>query len=217
MAQAAQESLIHQVPGRQVGREDHQHVKRHLQLAPGMQGQVIDPVFQRNDPAVEQVARAHLLAAKVVDQQDPAVGFHLERRLVKFVHIVEHQVQAGQGQLAADDDKRPADAHPARVAACAGAQRACPAAQVASSFGRKLVVDRVIQLDHLAIHVDRIGDVHGLGQDQVANGPRHAGFPVPGRAVQEDGCTRIDRRSNAVERSYSEAPGGEAPGACRGW
>ena len=124
MAQAAQECLIHQVLRGQVGRENHQHVEGDFDLAPGVQGEIIDAVFEGHNPAVEQVARADHLAAKVVDQQNAAVGFDLEGRFVIFQGVVEDQVQAGQGQLAAGDDKGPADAHPARVAARARAQRA---------------------------------------------------------------------------------------------
>jgi hypothetical protein len=54
----------------------------------------IDAVFERDDPAVEQVARAHLLPPEVVDQEDAAIGFHLKRRFVIFVHVVVYQVQA---------------------------------------------------------------------------------------------------------------------------
>ncbi len=43
---------------------------------------IIDPVFERDDPAVEEVARSDLLAAEIVDQQNSSVGFHLERSLV---------------------------------------------------------------------------------------------------------------------------------------
>jgi hypothetical protein len=82
MAQAAQKGFINQFFRRQIGREDDQHIKRHFHLAPGVQGQVIDAVFQRDNPAVEQVARADLLASKVVDQQDTAVGLYLEWSLI---------------------------------------------------------------------------------------------------------------------------------------
>ena len=54
-------------------------------------------VFQRDNPAVQQVARAYLLAAKVVDQQDAAVGFDLERRFIEFMDIIKYQVEPSQG------------------------------------------------------------------------------------------------------------------------
>ena len=62
-----------------------------------MQRQVINAVFQRHNPAIQQVARPHLLPAKIIDQQDAAVGFHLEWRLVEAVDVVEDQVQPAQG------------------------------------------------------------------------------------------------------------------------
>ena len=124
MPQAAQESFIDQVARGQVGRENHQHVKGDFKFASGMQGEVIDAVFQWDNPAVEQIARADHLAAKVIDEQDAAVGFHLEGCFVVFERIVKDQVQPSQGQFAARDNKGPADFDPARIAAGAAAQRA---------------------------------------------------------------------------------------------
>ena len=68
MAQTTQESLIDQVPWRQVRRKYHQNVKRDFDFAPGVHGHIIYAVFQRHNPAVKQIARPDLLAAKVVDQ-----------------------------------------------------------------------------------------------------------------------------------------------------
>ena len=129
VAQAAQEGFVHQVLRRQVGGENHQHVEGDFELASRVQGHVIHAVFERDDPAVEQVARAHLLAAKIVNQQDAAIGLDLERGFVKFMRVVEDQVEACEGQLAADHDERTADLDPARVAPRGRTQVPRPAAR----------------------------------------------------------------------------------------
>ena len=51
-------------------------------LPPGVQRQVVHPLLERHDPAVEQVAGRHPLAAEVVHDEHAAVGLHLERGLV---------------------------------------------------------------------------------------------------------------------------------------
>src|SRR5687768_16644550 len=84
MPQAAQEGFIHQVFRRQVCGEHNQNVKWDFHFASVVEGQEIYTVFERDDPAVEQITRAYLLASKVINQQDAAVGFYLERRLIKL-------------------------------------------------------------------------------------------------------------------------------------
>ena len=144
VAQAAQEGFVHQVARGQVGGEDDQHIEGDFDLAAGMQGQEIQAVFKRHDPAVEQVAWADELAAKVVDQQDAAVGFNLEGGFIKFIDIIENQVKPGQGQFTANDNEGPANAQPARVAAYGGRAQGARAGRGGSLFVGELVVDRVV-------------------------------------------------------------------------
>ena len=80
----AQERLLDQLLGIDVGRDDQQHVERNRELGPGVQREEVEPLLERHDPAVEQVARRHPLAAEVVDDEDAAVRLHLERRLVEL-------------------------------------------------------------------------------------------------------------------------------------
>ncbi len=121
MAQAAQEGFVHQIFWGQVRGKDDKHVERDFHFAPGVQAQIIETVFQRDDPAIEQIARANLLAAEVVNEQDAAIGFDLERGFVKFGGVVENKVEAFKREFAADDDEGATNFQPAWVAAHVGA------------------------------------------------------------------------------------------------
>ena len=61
-------------------------------------------LLQRDDPAVQQIARRHALAPEVVDDEHAAVGLHLDRRFVEPGDRVERQVEHVERQLAADHD-----------------------------------------------------------------------------------------------------------------
>ncbi len=119
------------------------------------------------------------------------------------MHFVIYEVESFQGQFPADDDKRTANLHPARIAALTGAQvagAAVPGGRL--SIRGQLVADLVVDLDHLAVEIQGIGDVHGLGQYQVAEGARDTCFAIAGRSVHEDGGTRVERRSEPLEGRF---------------
>ena len=99
----------------QVRREDDQLLERHLDLLARRQREEIVPVFQRNDPAVQQLGRLDPLAAEVVDQQAAAIALHLQRRFADIAERVVADFQAVHRQFAADDDGGPANLHPAAV------------------------------------------------------------------------------------------------------
>src|SRR5581483_5219468 len=67
---APQERLVGEVARVQVGREDDHQLEGNLELHAGGQGEVVDATVERNDPAVEQLARRKHLAAEVVDDED---------------------------------------------------------------------------------------------------------------------------------------------------
>jgi len=69
-----------------------QHIERDFNFPPGVQGQVVDAVFKGDNPTVEQVARADLLAAKIVNEENSPIRFNLEGRFIEFVNVIEHQV-----------------------------------------------------------------------------------------------------------------------------
>ena len=100
----------------EVRREDDEGLERHLKFLAGGEGQIVDPVFQRHDPAVQQLLGPDALAAEVVHEQHAAVGFHLQRRLVELRNRVEGQVEHLERQFAAHGDDRPLDADPPAVA-----------------------------------------------------------------------------------------------------
>ena len=66
VAQTAQEGFIDKVFRRQIGGKNDEDIERNFHFAAGVQTQVIDAVFERNDPAVEQITRAHLLVADML-------------------------------------------------------------------------------------------------------------------------------------------------------
>jgi hypothetical protein len=72
---AAQKCLIRQLRWIQIGGEHHHHLERDAQLLPVLQAQVVDAPVQRDDPAVQQIARRDHLASEVVDNQNAVVGF----------------------------------------------------------------------------------------------------------------------------------------------
>ena len=56
VGKAAQEGRVHQVFGLEVGGEDDQFLEGNEEAFAGMEVEVVDAVFQGDDPAVEQVA-----------------------------------------------------------------------------------------------------------------------------------------------------------------
>ena len=112
---APQERLVDQFARLEVRREDHQLVEGHLDLLAVGQVEEVVAFLQRHDPAVQQLVDPHPLAAEVVDHQRAAVALQLQRRLADAGRGVDRHFQLRHGQLAAGDDRRPADADPALV------------------------------------------------------------------------------------------------------
>ena len=79
VADAAEECFVPQFGGPQVRREDEEHVERYFECIAAVQGEVVDALFHRHDPAVEQLFGLDHLAAKVIDDQDAAVRLPLQR------------------------------------------------------------------------------------------------------------------------------------------
>ena len=76
---------------------------------------MIGALFQRNDPAIEQVVRIHLLPAEVIDEKHPAVGFDVGRRFVEAQRGTVRQVEFIERHFAAGDDQWPSNPHPALI------------------------------------------------------------------------------------------------------
>src|SRR5205823_4257298 len=81
----------------------------------GLQGQIVNAFFQGHNPAIEQSLWADLLAAKVVNEKETAVGLQLERGLIEACVFVEYQIEGGHSQLAAHNHNRAMHLHPASI------------------------------------------------------------------------------------------------------
>ena len=82
---------------------------------PEASDRIVDAIFQRHDPAIEQFLGTAQLPAEVVDEEDAAVRLDVHRHLiiVRLGRVI--QVEHGQVQFAAGDDDRPLDLHPALI------------------------------------------------------------------------------------------------------
>src|SRR5207253_509231 len=112
---AAEERFVDQVLRLEVRREEDELVERDLDLLAGVEREEVHALFQRDDPAVEEVLRAALLAAEVVDEEDSAVRLELERRLVELRVLVIDEVEVLERELATDHDERTLRLDPAQV------------------------------------------------------------------------------------------------------
>src|SRR3990170_7890742 len=86
---APEEGLVAQLRWRQVGREHQQHIERYFYALPGLEAQVVPAPVHRDDPAVEELPWLYDLPAEVVDDEDAAIGLHLQGRDVELRHGVE--------------------------------------------------------------------------------------------------------------------------------
>ena len=89
----------------------------------------------------------HALAAEVVDQEDAAVGLHLERRLVELRGLVVDEVERLERELAAGHDDGTLADDPAVV-------EAQPVRRRLLQHGA--VIDLVVDLDDLLVDLDRV-------------------------------------------------------------
>src|SRR5205823_10099011 len=176
VADAAEERLVHEIGGIEVRREDDQHVKGDLDLLAGVEREVVDALFERHDPPVQEVLRRDALTAEVIDHEDAAVRFHLERRLVELRGLVVDQVERLERELAARHHDRPLRDDPAVVE---------PKALRDNRVERDAVIDLVVHLHDLLVHLD------GVRKDDVALHQRRQDFgdarlAVAGRSEEED-------------------------------
>src|SRR5262245_47205813 len=190
---AAQECLVGQRRRREVRREDGQHVERHLNLLPGVQREIVDAALERHDPSVEQILRAHALAAEVVDQEHAAVRLQLDRRFVELRERVEGEVEHVERQLAADDDDRTLDADPPAVARRGGKQTRHLDVQL-----ERLVVDWIAHRHHVPVDVDRMRDVH-VAAERAAHAFRQHRLAVSGRSVEKHALAHVHGRAELLE------------------
>lgn len=70
---SSQERLVDEVGWLEIRRENHQPLEGYLDLLASVQGKDIDPLFQWNNPAIEQSSWRHPLSAKIIDEEHPIV------------------------------------------------------------------------------------------------------------------------------------------------
>ena len=187
----------------QVRGEHDQDVERDFELLARVQRQVVDAAFERDDPPVEQVARADALPPEVVDEEDAAVRFELKRRLVELRDVVEAQVQHLERQLSADGHDRTLDSHPPAIAG-RGLDDRRPALL---GHVQRLMVDRIEHGDDLPVDVDRVRHEHVAAERPAYSVGEH-GLSIARRAVKEDRLSGVHRRTELVERFRRRRPDG---------
>src|SRR5262249_39981659 len=176
-------------------------------LARGQIEEVVT-VFERHDPAVEQLLRAAQLPAEVVDQEDAAVGLDVQRSLVKVRLGVEFQVEHGQVQFTARNDNRPADAYPARIDRSGIEQapdgRFLVFQPVVGGLVGKLMYRLVVDGDDAVLCEEGVGDVDvaAAGVHEVADAAGHCRLAVAGRPEDEDRLAADDGRADGVEQFF---------------
>src|SRR4030095_3032093 len=74
---AAEERFVDELRGSDVGREHDQQQERQLEFLAVVEREEVDATLERDDPAVEQIARRAALTAEVVDDEHAAVGHRL--------------------------------------------------------------------------------------------------------------------------------------------
>src|SRR5690606_22703714 len=159
----------------EVGRENDELLEGYLNLLATRQAEVIDPVFQGDDPPVEQGRRIDPLPAEVVDQQATAIAFELQRRLAHIGYRVVLELEAVHGELAPHHHRWPGDPHPAAIDV-GGAEQAL-ARRTDFAMAR-----RIEQLDNPPVLHYRVGNENVLAK--AASNPLSDGrLAVAGRPV----------------------------------
>src|SRR5581483_2424535 len=115
VANAAEEGVVDQILGVEVGRKDDELLEWDLELLAGSEREEVVAIFERQDPAIEQLLGTAQLAAEVVDEKDAAVGLDVQRCLVEVGLGVIAKVEHLQVEFAAGDNDGAADADPTGV------------------------------------------------------------------------------------------------------
>src|ERR1700681_3630380 len=136
----AQKRVIRKIARIEVRREHNHQLERDLKLDTVSQHEIVHAPVQRDDPAIQKVARRHQLPAKVVDDEDPVIRLHLKRRGVDAGRLVETRLQHAGNQLAAHHNAGPLAQYPAWI-------------HIRVVHDIELLMDHgVVQTDHLAVY-----------------------------------------------------------------
>ena len=154
---APQERLVCQVHRLQVCGENDELVKGDLNLATGRQCQVVDPVLQRHDPAIEQFGRIDPLPTEVVDQQAAAIALQLQRCLAHVRCWIVANLETVHRQFATDDDCRALNLDPPLIVRG-------PGQGGRFVFSNRFMEGSVEQLNELAVLDNRVGQPYVLAE-----------------------------------------------------
>ena len=186
--------------GVEVGGKDHQRVKGHGELFAGLQLQDVAAFFQRHDPAVHQLLRRVGLAAKVVHDEDAAIGFHLQRRGIGAGGGVVFQIEHVERQFAAGDDRGTLAPDIALIETVGAAAQGV---RVIGNLHRRRMHDGVIDGDDLPRIFHGARDIDAVAQ-RITDAVGDRGFAVAGRAIHQDGAARADGRAKIADQVFGK-------------
>src|ERR1700676_2789828 len=127
-----------------------------------------------DDPAVEDLGGVGLLTAKVVNQVDAVIGLELERSVVNLGMGIVGEIEHLEREFAAGNDKRAAAFEPASVVRQLCRKRGHLALRIVDL----LVINGVVQLNNIALALERVGHKYRLGVN-TKKGLCQCGFPIP--------------------------------------
>src|SRR4030095_6380785 len=114
---AAQKGFVAQLHGFDISGKNHQGVERDFKFAAAGQGQEFHAAIESGHPSIEKFLRAHALAGKIVQHENPVVGLHLQWSGVVTRHGIKLQLQHFAGEFAAGNYARPVAKDPAAAGA----------------------------------------------------------------------------------------------------
>ena len=198
----SEEGVVDEVFGFEVGAEDHELIEWDLDLLTTADADVVVAFFERDDPSVEQFVDAHSLAAEVVDEENAAVAFHLERCIADIRFGVARDLEHRHGQFTTGDDGRSSDADPALV------DLGIAQESIGGLVGVFFVVEGIEDSHEVPIDVDR-----ARNPDVVAKGARDtfgdAGFSISWVAVEEHTAAAVDGGTESREELRGDEKVGE--------
>src|SRR4029434_10803622 len=107
IAHAAQERIVNQITGVEIGGENQKLLERHFDFLARMQCEIVDASLERDDPTVQEIMKINPLSAKIVNDERAAIRFHLKRRFIKAYRRAVYQIHRFDRHFAADDNDRP--------------------------------------------------------------------------------------------------------------
>lgn len=112
---STQKRVVDKVFWLEIGAEDDQLIEWDLNFLSVAHRQVVVAFFERYDPSIEQFVDTHSLTSEVVDQQNAAIAFELQRRIANIGIFIEVNLQHFHGQFTAGDNGRSANSNPSIV------------------------------------------------------------------------------------------------------